>query len=82
MYTTYYKVFGLNSTVHDISGTNLKKQDSMTDGMIKMWLSMPTSGTLAIIHANEGLNIKSISHLYKETHVNSHATSRLKADTQ
>ncbi len=41
-----------------------------------------TSGTRAIIHAKEGLNIKSISHLYKETHAISHATSRPKADTQ
>ncbi len=43
---------------------------------------MPPSGTCAIIHAKEGLNIKSISHLYKETNAISHATSRLKADTQ
>ncbi len=43
---------------------------------------MPPSVTSAIIHAKEGLNIKSISHLYKETHAISHATSRLKADTQ
>ncbi len=69
-------------TVHDISQTNLKKLDSLIDGMIKKWLSMPPSGTHAIIHAKEGLNIKSISHLYKETHAIRHATSRLKADTQ
>ncbi len=65
-----------------MSQTNLKQLDSLTDGMIKMWLSMPPSGTHAIIHAKEGLNIKSISHLYKETHAISHATSRLKGDTQ
>ncbi len=70
-------------TVHDISQTNLKKMDSLTDGMIKKkWLSMPASGIHAIIHAKEGLNLTSISHLYKETHAISHATSRLKADTQ
>ncbi len=43
---------------------------------------MPPSGTCTIIHAKEGLNIKSIFHLYKETHAISHATSRRKADTQ
>ncbi len=43
---------------------------------------MPPSVYHAIIHAKEGLNIKSISHLYKETHAISHTTSRLKADTQ
>ncbi len=40
------------------------------------------SGTHANIHAKEGLNIKSISHLYKETHAISNATTRLNADTQ
>ncbi len=43
---------------------------------------MPPSGTHAIIHTKEGLNIKSISHLYKETHTISQGTLRLKADTQ
>ena len=37
---------------------------------------------MAIIHTQEGLNIKSLSHIYKESHVVSHATSRLKADSQ
>ncbi len=43
---------------------------------------MSPSGTRGIIHAKEGLNIKSISHLYKEIHAISYATSKLKADTQ
>ncbi len=42
---------------------------------------MPPSGTLAVIHSHEGLGIKSLSHIYKECHAVSHATSRLKADT-
>ena len=67
-------------TVHDISATNLTKLDILCDKFIKGWLSMPQSGTRAVIHMPEALNIKSISHLYKECHATSHATSRLKAD--
>ena len=35
----------------------------------------------AILHAKERLNIKSLSHIYKEAHALSHAVSRLKADS-
>ncbi len=52
----------------------------MADCFIKKWLHIPPSGTLAVIHAPEGLNIKSLSHLYKEVHAVAHSTSRLKAD--
>ena len=67
-------------TVHEITQTNLTKLDALCDRYIRKWLSMPPSGTAAIIHAKEGLNIKSISHLYRETHAVSHASSRIKAD--
>ena len=69
-------------TVHDITNTNLNKLDALSDKYVKKWLNMPPSGTLAIIHTAEGLSIKSLSHLYKETHAISHASSRLKADRQ
>jgi hypothetical protein len=35
---------------------------------------------MAIVHSREGLGIKSFSHIYKEAHAISHATSRVKAD--
>ncbi len=43
---------------------------------------MPRSATPAMLHCREGLNIKSITHLYKECHSISHATSRLKGDAR
>ena len=67
-------------TVHEITNSNLAKLDALTDRYLKKWLAMPPSGTMAIIHAREGLNIKTLSHIYKEAHAVSHATSRLKAD--
>ncbi len=67
-------------TVHELTATNLTKLDLMCDSYVKRWLSMPPSGTRAVIHSPEALNIKSISHLYKEAHATSHASSRLKAD--
>ncbi len=67
-------------TVHEITTTNLTKLDLMCDGYVKRWLSMPQSGTRAVIHASEALNIKSVSHIYKEAHAVSHTSSRLKAD--
>lgn len=69
-------------TVHEITSTNLRKLDALTDKFIKKWLKMPPSATLAVIHANEGLGIKSISHIYREAHAIAHSTSRLKADSQ
>ncbi len=68
-------------TVHDIMNTNLKVLDNMVDKQLKSWLHIPPSGTRAILHCKEGLNIKSISHLYRECHGISHTSSRLKADS-
>ncbi len=57
-----------------VTNTNLSKLDAINDKYIKKWLSMPQSATMAVVHAREGLNIKSVSH------ATSHVTSRLKAD--
>ncbi len=69
-------------TVHELTNTNLTKMDAHNDRYVKGWLHMPQSDTLAIIHTNEGLGIKTLSHLYREAHAVSHATSRIKADDQ
>ena len=67
--------------MHDVTQTNLKKLDSLCDRFCKKWLSMPRSATPAILHLSSGLNIKSISQLYKECHSINHVSSRLKADS-
>ena len=69
-------------TVHEITNSNIAKLDALTDRYLKKWLVMPPSGTMAIVHANEGLYIKTLSHIYKEAHAVSHATSWLKADVK
>ena len=68
-------------TVHDITLSNLANLDNYGEKFYKKkWLHVPPSGTRAIIHAKEGLNIKSFTQLYKESHAVAHASARLKAD--
>jgi hypothetical protein len=48
--------------------------------MVKKWAGLPNSATNAVIHLPSGLDIKSISQLYTETHVLSHIRTRLQGD--
>ena len=67
-------------TAHNINNTNLKKLDTFTDKFIKKWAGVPLSATNAVIHLQAGMNIRSISELYMETHCISHARTRLVGD--
>ena len=67
-------------TVHEFSMSDLKKLDSSCDQYLKKWLKIPKCGTPALLHCHEGLNIKSLQHIYQECHAIAHASSRLKAD--
>ena len=67
--------------MHEVTNTNLAKLDALTDRHIRKWLKMPPSGTMAVVHSYEDLNIKTLAHIYKESHAISHATSRMKADS-
>ena len=66
--------------MHDLTSTNLKNIDSLANRYIKQWLSLPQSATLAVIHSQHGLNIKSITQIYEEAHALAYASSRMKAD--
>ena len=68
-------------TVHNLTSTSLMKLDRLTDKYVKMWCGIPPSATNAILHMPEGLNVRSISELYRETHTVSHARTRLKGDS-
>ena len=68
-------------TVHTLTDTQLRKLDVFTDKYIKKWAGLPPSATNAVIHMREGLNFKSISELYMETHTISHARTRLEGDS-
>ena len=67
-------------TVHELTTSNLNKLDNLGDSYVKKWLKMPKSATRCVLHAKEGLNIKPLSHVYREAHAIAHASSRLKAD--
>ena len=67
-------------TVHTLTQTHLKLLDILTDKAIKRWSGIPRSATNVLIHLKEGMNIKSISQLYTETHTLSHVRTRLQGD--
>ena len=81
MYTNYLlpsKRFLL--TIHTLTDTQLKSLDTLTDKAIKSWAGLPPGATNALIHMPEGLDVKSISEMYKEVHTVSHTRTRLKGD--
>ena len=67
-------------TIHTLTDTQLKSLDTLTDKAIKSWAGLPPSATNALIHMPEGLDVKSISELYKEVHTVSHTRTRLRGD--
>ena len=69
-------------TVHDVTATDLKKIDTLSDKYVKKWAGLPRCATNTFLHMSHGMNIKSISALYHETHAISHARTRLKGDSQ
>ena len=68
-------------TIHTLTDSHLKLLDNLTDKSVKKWSGLPPSATNIILHMKEGLNFKSISELYMETHTVSHTRTRQKGDT-
>ena len=54
----------------------------LSDKYVKKWAGLPRCATNTFLHMSHGMNIKSISALYHETHAVSHARTRLKGDSQ
>ena len=54
-------------SVHDLHVSQLKALDDLTHRFLKEWLGLPQCASWALIHDIHGLNVKSISHLYKES---------------
>jgi hypothetical protein len=52
--------------IHDLTKTDLGDLDTLTNRYLKSWLGMPLSGTLTPIHSGLGMDVKSVSHVYKE----------------
>jgi hypothetical protein len=53
-------------SIHDLIKTDLGKLDDLTHRYLKSWLAMPQSGSFLPIHSGLGMDVKSVSHLYKE----------------
>lgn len=82
-----YKFYFLPSirfllTIHQVSNSHLSTLNSITTKYIKTWAGLPPCATNAILHLQEGLNIMSLSHLYKLTQCQSHARTRLVGDVR
>jgi hypothetical protein len=53
-------------SIHDLTKTDLKKLDDLTHGYLKSWLGMPQSRSFLPVHSWLSMDVKSVSHLYKE----------------
>ena len=68
-------------TVHDINATQLKSLDVILDRYLKLWLGVPHRGAnLAVVHDPDGLNIPTITDLYRTCHCLAYSRSRIKGD--
>ena len=53
--------------IHDLTNSDLSKLDALTHRFLKSWLGMPQSASFLPVHSGCGMDVKSISHLYKES---------------
>ena len=71
-------------SVHDLTGTQLDGLDSVATRYMKKWLNVPSHGASsansAFLFSPDGLQFKLPSQMYKESHVLTHASSRVRAD--
>ena len=54
-------------SIHDLTNSDLSKLDALTHRFLKSWLGMPQSASFLPVHSGCGMDVKSISHLYKES---------------
>jgi hypothetical protein len=54
-------------SIHDLTKTDLKNLDNLSPRYLKSWLGMPQSGFFLLVHAGLGMDVKSVSYLYKES---------------
>jgi hypothetical protein len=54
-------------SIYDLTKTDLKKLDDLTHRCLKSWLGMPQSGSFLLVHSWLGMDVKSVSHIYKES---------------
>ena len=66
--------------MHDLNLSQLNELDGVCHSYLKKWLGMPQGGSWCIVHDRHGLDIKSVSHLYKESRAISLANIRAFSD--
>ena len=54
-------------SIHDLTKTDLGKLDALANRYLKSWLGMPQGGSFLPVHSGLGMDVKSVSHLYKES---------------
>jgi hypothetical protein len=54
-------------SIHDLTKTDLGDLDALTNSYLKSWLGMPQGGSFLPVHSGLGMDVKSVSHLYKES---------------
>jgi hypothetical protein len=54
-------------SIHDLTKTDLWKLDAFAHRYLKSWLGMPQGGSFLPVHAGLGMDVKSVSHLYKKS---------------
>ena len=68
-------------TVHDLHKTHLGLLDTLLDRYIKKWLGIPRQGAnIAVVHAPGGLDIPTISEIYRSCHCLAYSRSKIKGD--
>jgi hypothetical protein len=53
-------------SIHNQTKTDPGKLDALANRYLKSWLGMPIGGSFLPVHSGLGMDVKSVSHLYKE----------------
>jgi hypothetical protein len=53
--------------IHDLTKTDLGKLDALANRYLKSWLGMTKGGSFLPVHSGLSMDVKSVSHLYKES---------------
>jgi hypothetical protein len=55
-------------SIHDLTKTDHGVLDALTNMYPKSWLGMPQGGSFLPVHSGLGMDVKRVSHVYKESH--------------
>ena len=68
--------------MHNLNLSQLKVLDDLSHGYLKKWLGIPQSGSWCLMHDRHGIDIKSVSHLYRESRAVSLCSIRAFGDSR